>query len=101
MTYAFIISLCLNFLSIAFCVYFFKTHKEDKAEILKLSETTVRLKNNILELQEYTKNINAIKTEREKTNTKIKGASNEEAENIISDIIDFNNSRMRDNKKRG
>lgn len=94
MIYAFIISLCLNFLAIAFCVYFFKTHKEDKAEILKLSEDSVRLRNNILELQEYTKNINDIKKEREKTNTKIKEATNEEAENIISDIIDSNNNKL-------
>lgn len=94
MIYAFIISLCLNFIALSFCIYFFKTHKEDKAEILKLSEDSVRLRNNILELQEYTKNINSIKSERKKTNAKIKGANHEEAENIISDIINSNNNKL-------
>ena len=72
---------------------------EKNKKLAELESQLAEQKQNILALIDHIEHLSKIVADKNETSQKIQGAkTDEEVENIISDIIAFNNSRVQNNK---
>lgn len=76
-----------------------KTAKQTRKENAELKEEVERQKRNVNALVLHAKELAKIVGDKEKTDHKIQGATNEELTQIIADIINTNNSKLQNPAK--